>query len=316
MGAFLPFIFFFISIVVLIRSGSTIVHRLSRIARFFRISEFIAAFVFISIATSLPDFFVGILSAVHGAPELSFSNIIGANIATLTIAVGSAAILAKGLAVEGVTIRRELLYAGLAAFLPILLFLDGSISRADGVVLVVFAVWYFARLISHSERFPKKFANGDKLLLDFKGFARDFAILLIATVFLIGGSEGVIRSALSIASSFNVSISIIGMLLVALSITLPEIVFGARAVMMGHKQMVLGNVIGSVIVNSGLVIGPTALIAPIYTQSLNAYTMAIVFTAVVALIFIFFSFTSKKIFVLEGFALVGIYMIFVLALFL
>lgn len=316
METFLPFIFFFISIVVLIRSGSTIVVRLSRIARFFRISEFIAAFVFISVATSLPDFFVGILSAIHGTPELSFSNIIGANIATLTIATGLAAIIGGGLLVDTITIRREILYAAFGAFLPVLIFLDGAVSRVDGAVLVVFAAWYFIRLMRQSKRFPEEFSDSKKIPLDFKGFVGDFFVLLIAAAFLIVGAEGVIRSAISIASSLEVPISIIGILLVALSITLPEIVFGMRAVMMGHKDMVLGNVIGSVIVNSGFVIGPTAIIAPIRADVFHEYTMGIAFTIVGALVFAVFAYAKKKISVLDGLIMAALYIIFVLSVFL
>lgn len=311
----LALIVFFISIVIVIRSGSTIVHRLSRVARFFQISEFVAAFVLISIATSLPDFFVGVLSALHGAPELSFSNIIGANIATLTIALGPAVILARGLEVSGSTMRRETLYAAFAAVLPIILFLDGAISRVDGVVLLIFAIWYFIRLVSQRGRFPEVFSNSDTYLINFKEFVGDFFVLAIAAVFLIAGAEGVIQSALAIASSLEISISIIGILLVALSITLPEIVFGVRAVMMGHKSMVLGNVIGSVVVNSGFVIGTTALIAPISVPSFSPYMVGMIFTAIVAAMFILYAHTNKKITTFEGFSLIAVYIIFVFALF-
>lgn len=311
----LAIVTFFVSVVVLIRSGSVIVSRLSRIAYFFQISEFAAAFVLIAFATSLPDFFVGVTAALHGNPELSFSNIVGANIVTLTIAAGVAAIIARGIEVHRKIVRRDSIYASFAAFLPVLLFLDGVISRVDGVVLLLFAVWYFSRLLYQRERFTKIFSNANHSLIDLKRFFKDLFTLVIALVFLVVSAEGLTRSSLSIASGLEVSLPIIGILLVALSITLPEIVFGARAVLMGHPGMVLGNLIGSVIINSGLVIGVTAIIAPIHVPSFNPYIIAIIFTILVSIMFALFAHTNKKISTIEGFSLVAIYIVFVFMLF-
>lgn len=315
MTPILAIVVFFISVAILIKSGSLVVSRLSRVAHFFQISEFVASFVLIAFATSLPDFFVGVSAALHDKPVLSFSNIVGANIATLTLAAGIAVVMARGLRVPRKIVRRGAIYAGFAAFLPILLFLDGAISRVDGAMLLLFMGWYFVKLLFQRGRFTKIFLNFDNNFFNIKHFLKDSAILTIALVVLVASADVVTRSALAVASGFGVSIPIIGIIFVALSITLPEIVFGARAVMMGHKGMVLGNLIGSVIINSGLVIGATALIAPIGVQSFYPFMIGIIFTVFIALIFALFAHTDKKISVVEGFLLIAAYIVFILFLF-
>lgn len=306
-----PLIVFFISAVFLIRSGSVIVTRLSRVAYFFQMSEFAVSFALIALATSLPDFFVGVSAALHGNPELAFSNIVGANIITLTLAAGIAVIMARGLLVRSDIVRRDAIYASFAAFLPVLLFLDGVISRVDGVILLLFVSWYFSRLFYQRERFTRIFSNTNHGLVDFGRFINDLFVLSVAIMVLVASAEVLTRSALAVAASFGIAIPVIGILLVALSITLPEIVFGARAILMGHEGMVLGNLIGSVIINSGLIIGITALISPIRVDSFSPYLVAIVFTAIVALMFALFAHTNKKISLTEGVLLIGVYGIFV-----
>jgi len=312
MPQLIPIIIFLLSAALLIRSGSIIVGRLSRIARFFEMSEFAASFILIAFATSLPDLFVGVSAALHGEPELSFSNVLGANIVMLTLAAGVAIILARGLEVKSDIMRRDSLYAAFAVFLPILLFLDGVISRVDGVLLIIFAVWYGGGVVYQRERFTKIFSDENKKpLMDLNKFTKDFAVLAVALVFLILSAEGMIRSSLAIASGFGIPISIIGIILVALSVTLPEIVFSARAILMNHKSMVLGNLMGSVVVNSGIVIGVTAIIAPISVPSFTPYTIAIAFSLLAAFMFTVFAHTNKKLSVNEGILLIVIYALFV-----
>lgn len=306
---------FFISVAILIRSGSIVVRHLSRIAYFFQISEFAASFVLIALATSLPELFIGISSAFHGEPELSFANVVGSNIAALMLAAGVTAVLARGLEVRRGIVRRGALYASFAAFFPVLLFLDGVISRVDGVVLILFASWYFVRLLFQREKFTKVFSNTDNNLFNLRHLLRDLLVLSIALVALVGSAEMLTRSALSVASGFGISLPIVGILFVALATSLPEIVFGARAVLMGHKGMVIGNLIGSVVVNSGFVLGITAIIAPIQVPSFNPYIIGIIFTAIIALMFALFAHTNKKISVVEGFLLIATYIVFILFLF-
>lgn len=307
---------FVISIFFLARSGSVIVTRVSRIARFLELSEFAVSFIIIAFATSLPDLFVGIASSLHGKPELSFANIIGANMVTLTLAAAIPVLFARGIITESKIMRKDSLYASLLAIFPIFLLLDGVLSQIDGIVLIGMNVWYFFNVLYQREKFTKIFAqkNGKRNpkghILEIKQFMRDLYIIFIAIAVLLLSAEGVTRSAIQMTTNFNFTISFVGMFIVAISITTPEIVFGIRAILKKHEGMVLGNLIGSVIVNSGLIIGLTALISPIYIYQIDDFFVGAAFTAIIALLFPFFIFTDKKISILESISLIGIYLIF------
>lgn len=306
---------FFISVFVLIKSSSVVVARLSRIAYFLQLSEFAVSFVLVAFATSLPDLFVGVGSALHGRPELSFANVIGANILKFTVAVGIAAIIARGLAVKRGIVRKDALYASFAAFLPAFMLLDKSISRVDGLLLLVFFFWYFLKVSIQQERFTKLFTNTNHSLFHFSQFIRDLGVFFVALLFVIVSAEALIRSALALASNFDISLSIIGMILVGTSTTLPEIAFAIRAVMMGHPQMVLGGLIGSVVMNSGLTMGLTTVITPLTIQNFHPFLTGIIFTLIVAIVFALFVSTHKKVSMLEGVLLIALYIIFAAFLF-
>lgn len=315
MPPFLSVLVFIISILFLSKSGAVIVTQLSGISRFLRLSEFAVSFIVIAFATSLPDLFVGISSALHGKPELSFANIVGANMVTLTLAAGIPVLFGRGILVESAIVRKDSIYAGLLAIFPIFLLLDGVLSKVDGVVLIAMNLWYFINVLYQREKFTKifKHKNGKKNpagLSRMRQSVRDFSILFIAIAVLLISAEGVIRSALSMTASFNISVSFVGMFVVAISITMPEIVFGIRAILKKHEGMVLGNLIGSVIINSGLVVGLTAVISPIYIYQIDGFFVGAAFTAIIALLFPFFTFSDRRISMLEGLSLIGIYLIF------
>lgn len=147
------------SCAILVRSGAWMIRSLTRIAKYLQVTEFFVAFILMAFATSVPELFVGITSALHGRPELSFGNVIGSNIINLTLAVGVGVMIAKGLKCEGAIIQRSSIYTVVIALLPILLMLDGSISRVDGVVLILALVFYLQRLFYQKERFTKVFSN-------------------------------------------------------------------------------------------------------------------------------------------------------------
>ena len=153
---------FIIACLVLARSGSLIVQALTRIARFLGWREFVVASLLMAFTTSLPESFVGISSAFHQKANLSFSNIIGSNIAVLTLIVGLSALTAKKLKFEGKALQRCSFYAPFITSLPLVLMMDSRISRIDGIILLLTAAIYFRWLIGHQWHFTKIIANKNK----------------------------------------------------------------------------------------------------------------------------------------------------------
>jgi len=303
---------FLVSCAVLIRSGTWLVRSLIRIAKYLKLTEFSVAFILMAFATSVPELFVGIMSALHGQPELSFGNIIGSNIINLTLAVAIGVLVAKGLKCEGAVIRRSSIYTLVIAFLPIILMLDGNISRVDGVILLLALAVYLQRLFYQKERFTKVFSNAlNREWSQFRLFLKDFGMFFLGLILLLLSAEGIVWSATHLAETFDLPLIIIGAILVALGTNLPEITFGVRAITMGHKDMVLGNLLGSVVANSTLVLAVTVLICPLEVANLSPYITGIVFIGLAALFFILFSRTGKEITRKEALFLLLIYVGFV-----
>ena len=208
---------FIFSCLVLIRSGTLVVKSLTRIAQFLGWREFIVASVLMAFATSLPELFVGVISAFHQRPQLAFGNVIGSNIIALTLVIGIGAILAKGLKFEGKILQKSTLYAVVISLLPLVLILDGKVSRPDGVVLILALAFYFHRIFAQEERFTKIFSNHFKReWAHFKTFLKDLGIFLAGVCLLLISAEGVVFSATKLATELNLSLMILGLFLVAL----------------------------------------------------------------------------------------------------
>ena len=304
---------FVISCIVLVRSGAWVVGALTRIARFLGWKEFVVASILMAFATSLPEIFVGLGAALSHKPDLSFGNVIGSNIIAMTLAIGLGAILGKGLRFEGKILQKSCIYAAIIAVLPLLLMLDGNISRVDGIILLGSLVFYFRQLLKSEERFTKIFVNHfRKGWAELKSFFKDLGIFFGSVLLLIISAEGVVFSASQISLMFNLPLIIIGLFLVAFGTSIPEIFFGTRSVLMGHKEMIAGDVLGSVVVNSSLALGLVALITPFDIANFSFYSVGILFTIITALTFLIFSWTEHKITPKEAIVLLGIYILFVL----
>ena len=135
-------ILFILSCIILVKTSDWVIYALVGIAKAFGWSEFFITFCLMAAATSLPELFVGITSALNRQSQLSFGNIIGANVINLTLIAGLVAVVGGSLALNKIAGKRDAFWTGLFAFLPTFLILDGSLSRVDGTILLVIAVIY------------------------------------------------------------------------------------------------------------------------------------------------------------------------------
>jgi len=177
------------------------------------------------------------------------------------------------------------------------------------------ALWiYLSFLFKRRAERVKVFSSSlTRDLPQFKLFLKDIGLFFGGIGLLLLSAEGIVWSASSFAEASGLPLITLGILIVALGTNLPEIVFGVKAVAMGHKEMVLGNLMGSVIANSTLVLGVTALIYPLQIFKLSPYIVGIIFTVFAALFFAIFARTDRKITKKEALALLGIYVLFVVS---
>ncbi len=304
---------FLLSCAFLVKSGSWVVRSLTRITKYLGMTEFVVAFVLMAGATTMPELFVGIVSGLSGRPELSFGNIIGSNIINLTLAVGISVLVAKGLKCDGAVLRRSSIYTIIIASLPLVLMLDGSISRVDGIILLLGLAVYIRRLFYYKERFTKVFSNSfGREWSKFKLFLKDLSVFLGSLILLLASAEGIVWSASGLAEQLGLPLMIIGAVIVALGTNLPELTFGIKSIIMGHKDMVLGNLLGAVVFNSTLVLGVTVLLSPLEVPDISPYLVGIVFVVAALLFFTVFSRTGREITRKEAIFLLILYISFVL----
>jgi cation:H+ antiporter len=306
-------LFFIGSCIVLVVGAEFLVKSLTKIALYFNISDFMVGFMVVAIATSIPELFIGITSALNGNPELSMGNVIGSNIIDLTLIVGIMALLRKGVKIETVAVRIDALYMFLISLLPmILVLMDGSLNKVDGFVLVAVFFLYLVKVLSqrgrfHEESFDKKPHRSEMLKYSV------MAVLAILT--LIVSAESLVRYATNMSNDLVSPSILVGLFLVSIGTTLPELIFGSGAILMKHKYMAFGDIIGSVVANTTLVLGVVALISPVPLEpNLLLFLTSNFFMVVVAFLFATFVDVEKHILWQEGVALIMLYILFVIVI--
>ena len=298
---------------LLFLASSWLVGALIRIARFLGWREFVVAFFVMAFAGSVPNLFVGISSALHKIPQLSFGDIIGGNLIDLTLAVALAVLIAKGLSAESKMVQTSSIFTIFVAIQPLLLILDGTLGRVDAIILIFTFFVYIFWLFSKKERFTKTYEDNQiPVVKEFKIFIKDLGKVILGISLLLLAAEGIVRSAFFFAESLNLSIALVGILIVGLGNALPEIYFVIASARKGQAWMILGNLMGSIIVPATLVLGIVALIHPIEVPDFSPFAICRFFLIISAIFFFFFVRTGRKITKKEALFLLGIYITFVL----
>jgi len=237
----------------------------------------------------------------------------GNNLVALTLAVALAVLFAKGgIPAESRTVQTTSIFTMATAIFPLVLILDGSLSRVDGMLLIALFFIYLAWLFSKKERFTKIYEEHKvPIVEDFKKLLKDLGKVILGIIFLIGAAQGIVVSAQFFAQSFHLPIILIGLLITGLGTALPEVYFAVVSAKKGESWMILGDLMGSVIVPATLVLGIVALIHPIQISNVSSIAIARVFLVISALFFFFFVRTGRHISKREALILFGIYLLFV-----
>ena len=315
------FLLLIVGIFILVRSGIYIVKALVNITHFLNVSEFTLSFILMAFATTLPEFGVGISSALSGQPMISLGNVFGSNILNLSFILGLIVLISGKLESNGeITAHR-----GWANFFfgisPIILLLDLELSRIDGLILIglfflqLVRIFKISEIIQHRRDFWKTFINHfndreDKFGI--KYFLKNIMIFSLASGFLLLSSSIIISSIEKISFKVGVSELLLSIFIVALGTSLPELFFGIKAILSKNYGLSLGNLYGASVFNSTWILGLTALIYPIKIIETNSYY----FTAATMILVLFlanlFLWTFKKISRREGIVLLLIYLSFLI----
>ncbi|WP_252109194.1 MULTISPECIES: calcium/sodium antiporter [unclassified Halomonas] len=254
-----------IGLVLLIWSAEKFIEGAAATSRWLGLSPLLIGMLVIGFGTSAPEMMVSVLAALQGNPGLAVGNAYGSNIANIGLVLGFIALLAP-LAVHSSVIRKEMPLLVIVMALTGYMLFDGWVSRLEAVVLLVALVLFIGYSIWHSrtqQQDPLVEEVTQNLDAQPMSKGKSVAWTLIGLVLLIASSRMLVWGAVEIAQAFGVSDLIIGLTVVAVGTSLPELASSISALRRREHDMVLGNVVGSNLFNSLAVVGLAGVITPI-----------------------------------------------------
>lgn len=302
---------------LLIKGADYFVEGSSGIAKALKVPSLLIGLTIVAFGTSSPEAAVSISAALKGSSGIALGNVLGSNIFNITFIIGLSAVLFP-LAVEKQTIRKEIPLTLLAGAALLVLSMDEkisgslpqSLSRGDGIMLLLLFglfMYYIFEVVENSR---------ESMVVDTHHNTRDMKLNLIYTlgglVGIIGGGELVVRSSVAIATSFGLSETLIGLTIVAVGTSLPELITSVVASMKKQSDIAVGNIVGSNIFNILFILGFSATLSPIPFDP--TLTMELMLNLGLTFILLVFSRTGHKITRNEGLLLCGFYIVYVIQL--
>ena len=282
--------------VVLITGANMLVDGSVSIARKSRISNIVIGLTIVAFGTSAPEFIVTIFATMQGNTEIAIGNILGSNIANILLVLGVSAIIYP-ITVNRNTVLKEIPFSLLAALLLGVLANDvffnrnepSILSTFDGIVLLLFLagfIYYTYRISRLKEDTPD-----NNNIIEFSYF-KSVSFIVIGLLGLVLGGKWIVDGAVEIAKLFNVSQSFIGLTIVAIGTSLPELATSAIAALKRQSDIAIGNVVGSNVMNILWILGFNSLIHPIPLNP--ASNIDILMTIFASLILLLAMYISKK----------------------
>jgi cation:H+ antiporter len=241
------------------------------------ITPLVVGLTIVAFGTSSPEIVVSLQSAFKGGSALALGNVVGSNISNVALILGLSA-LVRPLRVQAKIIRREIPLMIFASLLLCLLLLGGQLNRLEGLVLILGSLAYTTLAYTSARKSKDKHAQDEfaDTLPQPKGRAwAQIVFILVGLALLIVGANLLVGGAITIAEGFGISQVVIGLTIVAVGTSLPELATSIVAARKDEGDIVIGNVIGSNVLNILFVLGLAALIAPMHTNDLRVIDLAV-----------------------------------------
>ncbi len=311
----MQFVWLTAGFLILIKSADWMVQAASRLARSFGVSTMVIGLTVIALGTSMPEAAIGIMSAVNKTNQLTLGDVIGSSVANIAFIIGFSAVL-KPLTIRPGTISRDIPLSIIVQAIFVLFLLTGEdIGRLESIMLLaglLAFLYYLARSNKPDESQSRNFY--DEPDAEEKpasaGRWRLLLITLAGMAGVIGGSKLVVDNAILIASGFGLSEAMIGVTIIALGTSLPELVVSIISISRKEHELMVGNIIGSNIFNILFVTGVSAAIYPIASSDEIWVNLALMLTA--SIMFLIMAKRSSRISRPEGIILLVYYAAFLI----
>lgn len=298
----------------LIKGADLFVDGSSSMAGNFKVPKVIIGLTLVAMGTSAPEMAVSVSAALQGANEIALSNVVGSNIFNLLCVLGICSVI-HPVPVEKEILKRDMPLSIISTL--ILLFLTGrkglsdirdlqnnmgsivgNAGRGTGILLLILFSAYIINLIIHARQ-------EEEDMKEYMPVTKSFIFIILGVFLIIIGGKSVVFSAQAIAKAFGMSETFIGLTVVAIGTSLPELVTSIVAARKGEVEVAVGNVVGSNIFNVLFILGISSTIHPIAVNMASVYDMIILIG--ISLLVLFFSFSDKVINRMEGIIMLLIY---------
>ena len=306
----MDFIILIIGFFLLIKGADIFVDGASSIAKKIGIPSVIVGLTIVSLGTSAPELAVSLISSFNGNNGIAVGNVLGSNLFNTLVVLGGTAIVAP-LIIKKSTIKRDYITTLLVTILTCFLIFglvpksENMLSRISGIILLVVCIAYMFILVKAAK---KDSVKDEENTSEIK-MSKNILLSLIGVVGIVFGGNLVVDSATNIAYALGMSEKLVGLTIVAVGTSLPELVTSIVAALKGENDIALGNVLGSNIFNLVLILGASATISPITVLGvmLIDFIILIAVTLFIGALIFFNKKEDKRLGRLEGIILVGVY---------
>ncbi|KPU43524.1 inner membrane protein YrbG [Oxobacter pfennigii] len=277
----MQYLLLIIGLIIIIKSADFLIDSSSKIAKRYGVSSFIIGITVVAFGTSAPELVVGVVSGITKTNQLALGNIIGSSLSNTGLIVGISAIIMP-LQVRDSVVRREIPILLLIQLVLTVMIFNGQLSRLDGIILLIGFIGFMVYIIKDSKESMKILldvegdidtdADGNQLTLEKmenenkENLPRLFSISILSLISLLIGGRLTVEGSTNIAQSLGLSETLIGLTVVAIATTMPELITSVMAAVKKEPDIILGNCIGSNIFNILLVLGLSTVISPIPTD--------------------------------------------------
>lgn len=292
------YVWLLIGFALLIKGADFFVEASSSIAKRLRVPSIIIGLTIVAFGTSAPELAVSTAASISGNNDIALGNVLGSNIFNLLVVLGACGVVRP----FGVKLRWDFLATiGVAVILLIMIAFDLTVGRADGIILLILFI-AFVGLTVRDALINRIITNEE---IETLSPLRSLIYIIGGLAAIVWGGDLVVNSASSIARSFGLSQNLVGLTIVAMGTSLPELVTSIVAARKGENGLALGNVIGSNLFNILMVLGISSTISPIAVSALSIYDTAFLIAA--SIITLFLCKSKQRISRMEGIIMLALY---------
>ena len=303
-GIIIQVVLLLVGFLFLIKGSDFFVDGASSIASHLKIPTIIVGLTIVAFGTSAPEAAVSITSSLTGSNAMAVSNVIGSNLFNMLMVIGIAALLSN-LLMEKSVLKKDLPFlVAITLLFAIFIFIGWDITNIEGIILLIILAGYIIYLIRGS----KKSKNANDVEAAKFTLPKSIILIIIGLAGIIIGGDLVVDSASAIAIALGMSETLVGLTIVAIGTSLPELVTSITALKKGENQLVIGNVIGSNIFNILFVLGASSAISRIPLDS--SMLIDVVFMMGVTILCFIFGKTQDKYDKKEGIILIALFIVY------